>query len=178
MRTGGLLVSVLVGGVIAATAAGCESLERKFTRKPKTPTERPNPVIVFQDYSQAMTPLERYRKHYLMFGYWNGELLEALQVPALNPKRITRASTESLSELTALRNLLESDLAGRLDPVIEARTAIDRQVQGASFGAAQAIRIVQVVEAQTRQINREFFWRDVQDHLKTDGQAASAPQTP
>ena len=81
-------------------AVGCESLQRKFTRQPTHAAPPPNPIINFQDYSRAMTPLERYQKHYLIFGYWNDTLLAGLQERSLNPKRVLRASEESLHELS------------------------------------------------------------------------------
>ena len=152
---------------LSAVLTGCESLERKFTRKPTGPKPAPTPIITFEDYTRTMTPLDRYRKHYLMFDYWNGEVLQALQSPPLNPKRFGRASSEALGELTTLQGLLADDLAARLVPLIEERAKIDRALRSGSFSESQAQIIVHALEAQTRQIHREFFWRDVQDHVQS-----------
>ena len=153
--------------VLCAGLTGCESLERKFTRKPKNPEQAPSPIITFQDYTRAMTPLDRYRKHYLMFKYWNDELLGALQSPSLNSKRLKRSSTEALAELQTLEGLIVDELAAHLAPLLDARAKIDRQLRSIGFSESQAQGITRTLEAQTRQIDREFSWRDVQDRLKT-----------
>ena len=113
-----------------------------------------------------MTPLDRYRKHYLMFDYWNGELIEALQSHPINAKRLKRASSESLEELRALSQLVEEGVAARFTPVLEERANIDRQLQSESFSVSGANALSRTLEAQTRQIHREFFWRTVEDTLK------------
>ena len=141
-------------------------MQRKLTRKPRQPASRPSPIINFEDYTRAMTPLDRYRKHYLIFDYWNGELLDALQTRSVNPKRVKRASSESLAELRTMKTLVVESFASRVDPVIEERAKIDQQLQG-SFSESQANGLWRALDAQTRRIHRELFWRDVEDQLKT-----------
>ena len=155
--------------VLCAGVTACESLQRKFARKPKHATAAPSPIISFQDYSRAMTPLDRYRKHYLMFDYWNEELIEALQGNPINPKRFKRASSEALEELKTMSSLVVADVAARLAPLIEERATIDHDLQSTGFNTSQANVLGRTLEAQTRQIHREFFWRDVEDHLKPQG---------
>ena len=147
------------------TACGCESFQRKFQRKSKN--ERPpTPIISFHDYSGTMTPLERYRKHYIMFEYWNQDVIDALQVSSPNPKRYRQSSEEALNELHTLQSLLGDDLAAHLTPLIEERTKINHQIQSPVFNTSQAGGVAQLLDRQARQIHREFFWRDVQERLK------------
>ena len=166
MRRGSIVLAVMGGWCLGIGLTGCESLERKFTRRSKRPAQAPSPIISFQDYSRAMTPLDRYRKHYLLFEYWNEELVEALRSGSPNSKRFTRASTEALAEMEVLTSLVTDDLAARLAPLVEARAKVNRQLQSRSVSAFQATAVLGVLESQTRQIEREFFWRDVQDSLK------------
>ena len=161
-----VVVSLAIGCGLVLGLTGCESLQRKFTRRSKKLQGLPTPIINFQDYSQAMTPLDRYRKHYLIFDYWNGELLAGLSAQPLNPKRYRRASSESLAELQTMQGLLSEEMAGRMSPVIEQRAKLDRQLQSPAFGEAQSSIVARDVEQQTRQIHRNFFWRDVEDQLK------------
>jgi hypothetical protein len=158
----------LVAGcwLLAAGLTGCESLQRKLIRKPKHPPAPPSPIINFQDYTKTTTPLERYRKHYLMFEYWNDELMRALRSSPPNPKRLKRASTEALAELETLKGLVTDDLAVRMAPLVEERSALNRQLHSGSLGAFQANSIWRVLESQTRQVHRELFWRDVTDQLR------------
>lgn len=151
--------------VVLSACLGCESVQRKFTRK-SAPKPPPNPIITFEDYTKAMTPLDRYRKHYLMFDYWNSQLIEALHQLPLSPKRLKRSSTESLGELETMRDLLADDVAARLAPLIEERKQMHQQLTASSFSDSQTSLAWRVLETQTRQIQREFFWRDVEDHVK------------
>ena len=150
----------------ALSLAGCESLQRKFTRTSKVPLAAPTPIVQFQDYTKAMTPLDRYRKHYLMFQYWNSELLDSLGRPPLHGKRSRHASKEALSELEELRGLLSEAAAARLEPVLAERRGIDQRLQGAAFQESQATAVWRQLDAQTRLIHREFFWRKMEDQLR------------
>jgi len=102
----------------------------------------------------------------VLFEYWNAELLDGLKVPTANPKRLKRTSAESLEELRILRGLLQDDLAARMDRIIEERQGLDRQIQSGSYSQAQLDAMRRALETQTRQLDREFFWRDVEDRLK------------
>jgi len=160
------LVLVVGGWWLVVALSGCESLERKLTRKPKHPEPPPNPIINFQDYSQSMTPLERYRKHYLIFDYWNGELREALADRSPNSKRMMRACSESLGELEALKGLVPDDVARQLEPLLAARERWKSQLERGTLSSSEAMLIQREVESQARQIHREFFWRNMEDKLK------------
>jgi len=168
MKRGTRLVLPSAFCLLLAVTTGCESFQRKFTRKPKHPPPLPSPIITFQDYTRAMTPLDRYRKHYLIFDYWNDELLDALTGNTPNLKRLKRASTEALGELETMRELVADDRAASLEPLIEERAKIDRQLQHGTLSLSQTSAVSRVLEAQTRQIQREFFWRDIEDHLKQE----------
>ena len=148
--------------------AGCESLQRKFTRKRKTPLPRPTPIIQFTDYTRTMTPLDRYRKHALMFDYWNDELLDSFTQRPLNPKRVRKASTESLQEFRTMRSLVAEEAAVRFDPLISQRESLDQELQTSEPTPMTVTRVQHTLEAQGRQVDREFSWQDMEDHLKGD----------
>ena len=152
--------------LLLTAVTGCESLERKLTRKPKHPPARPSPIINFEDYTATRTPLDRYRKHYLIFDYWNSQLLEELQSRTPNPKRLTRASTEALGELETLQQLMTEAMAARLSPVIASRRAIEGELRRGSVDALNANWLWRELEIQSRQIRRDFFWRNVEEHLR------------
>lgn len=167
MRHGGRLLMLGACCVAVLGVSGCESWQRKFTRRPKEASRPPSPVISFQDYSGAMTPLERYRKHAIMFDYWNQDLIDSLQVRSPNPKRYRRASEEALGELKTMQALLNDETAAGLGAVIDARVKLNRQAQSQEFSdQAQASLIIREVERQAREIHRSFYWRDVQEQLK------------
>ena len=171
--------------VATVAGTGCESLQKKFTRQ--TPYTPPSPIVSFQDYTQAMTPLDRYRKHYALFDYWNTEILDALQTPAgstmpgtasgnVNPKRVKLAAQESLQELKTLHGLLQDEPAGRFAPLVDERTAVTHELTGGTLTMSQASAMAKTLEQQGREIKRTWYWRKVEDQLKPT--AATAPVAP
>ena len=155
-----------MAAALLPASAGCESLQRKLIRKRKTPEVRPAPIVNFQDYSQAMTPVERYRKHFLMFDYWNGQLLDELSQSTANPKRFRNASAQSLEELQRMQGLLQAERAAGVEPMLAERRSIDAQLQSGPYHPANLSSLRMRVEAQKRRIDREISWRDIQDALK------------
>ena len=151
--------------VLLTGLTGCESLQRKLTRKPKRQTTI-NPIIQFEDYAKAVTPLDRYRKHTLLFEYWNDELISTLQQHPWSAKRSRHASAEALAELTTLKGLLTEDVAERLEPLIQERARIHRQFMTGTFSPNQADATGRIFETQQRRFHREFYWRDVEEHLR------------
>ena len=148
--------------------AGCESLQRKFTRKPKHPAERPTPIIHFEDYSKAMTPLDRYRKHALLFEHWNSQLIDALTEKPSSFKRVRHSSGEAMGELEVLHQLLDEEAAKQLEPIVVKRRRLDERLQDGTYMPGEMMAIQRMLERQARRIKGEFFWRKVEDRLRGD----------
>ncbi|MDP3769262.1 MAG: hypothetical protein Q8S13_14715 [Dehalococcoidia bacterium] len=141
-------------------------MQRKFVRKKKGEVEAPSPIITFEDYNRAIAPIDLYRKHYLMFEYWNTELQRELEGRVVNPKRVRLASEESLTELGALQRLLTEEAGAELAPVIEERRAVDRQLRDKGMNRYQGQIVKKTIDAHGRLMNGRFFWRSVKDQLK------------
>ena len=167
------LLLLMAHGVLLTLVVGFVSLERKFTRKPKQAPERLAPLIGFQDYTRTLTPLDRYRKHYVIFDYWNDELLNALQERNTNPKRYQHASAESLNEMKTLATLLNDASASGFSPLIDERERLDRQLQSAPTSSGLSW-IGRQLDAQTRQVHRAFYWRRMEELLKPWPESAEA----
>ena len=177
----------LVCGAALLSTIGCESLQKKFTRKkPYVPA---SPIVSFQDYAQAMTPLDRYRKHYALFDYWNAELLDALQPRAgammlgtasgnVNPKRVKLAAGESLQELQMLQSLLQEGPANALQPLVDERATLTAQLTTGTFSFSQTSTIVRTLEQHSRDIKRDWYWRKVEDLLEAPVPAVAAQAPP
>lgn len=153
---------------VLPAGTGCESLQRKFTRKPKNPAPPPTPIVQFVDYSKGLTPLDRYRKHYLLFDYWNDTLLSELQSKSPNAKRLRRASVDALAELRALQDFLDEGTRERMNPLIEERSKIEEQLERMQPNPSMLSTWYRRLEFQKRQIGRDFFWRDVENHMRSD----------
>jgi hypothetical protein len=62
-----------------------------------------------------------------------------------------------------------------LDPIIEERESLDRQIQQEAVSASRAPAVVRILQAHMDRIHRDFFWRDVENHLKPMEADAGAP---
>ena len=160
----GRLLGLLIIGLVAAS--GCDSFERKFIRQRKY--VRPSPVIQFQDYSKGATPLDRYRKHALLFDYWNDLLLQELN-GAMNLKRARRVSKEALGELGTLESLLQEPSAAELTVMKTHWQKVDGQLQDTKLVPSNTDAMRRELERQTREFERHFSWKDVQDKLQPAG---------
>jgi hypothetical protein len=162
----------------AVAVSGCsEAWQRKFIRKKKTAAARPDPIITFEDYSKLISPLDRYRKHFLMYQYWNDELMGALKDRTPNPKRVARSSEQSLAELREMRRFLDEAAAEEFSPIIAEREGIDRQLQG-SMSPAQSGLLLSQVERQTRVVRGKWFWRTVEDRVQAPAAEPSTAEPP
>lgn len=162
--SGGLIVGLVV-------ASGCDSFERKFIRQPKY--VRPSPVIQFQDYSKGTTPLDRYRKHALLFDYWNDLLLQEL-TGAMNLKRARHMSKEALGELGVLEALLQEQPAAELAAMKAHWQHVDQQLQEAKLVPPNADALRRDLERRTRDFERHFSWKDMQDQMRAPELAETA----
>lgn len=171
-RTQRLLLSA-VCCLLSAGVLGCESVQRKFIRKRKE-APRPSPIVQFRDYREAMDALERYRKHFVLFQYWNGELLRSLG-SGMSLKAARHVSGEALQELRTLRGLLTEPAGASLDPMIAQRQQIHERLMNGTYMPSQPGPLRQTLDTQTRLIYRDFTWRDVQERLHVAPAAPAAP---
>ena len=155
---------IAVAGLLIAT--GCtDAMMKKFVRQPKA-QPRPSPIVQFDEYAASTSPLDLYRKHATVFEYWNAELLDALLPTANNSKRVKRASQESLRQLEAMVQLLADASAGQVQPLLEERRKLDRQLQDQVDDHAQAALLRQSLELQQRRLHRYMAVGKVTDHLR------------
>jgi hypothetical protein len=153
-------------------AAGCsEAMQKKFIRQKKA-EPRPSPITQFDDYRQSLTPVDQYRKHYMMFEYWNAQLLDSLVSTSGNAKRVQRASSEALHELRQLVAMVQGPLAAQVQSLLAQREQLDRQLRDSIEDQSQLSLLRQRVELSQRKIHRLMAVSKVEELLKT---AASPP---
>jgi len=159
-----------VGCVLCvALLTGCESLRRKFVRKPKKP-QRIVSLSTTQSYAIHRTPLESYEHHYLQWTFWNAELLAGLE--GINRLKVARAAQESAAELRKLAELLREPTAQALQPLIAENDACAKQVQATkSLSLSEAGTWRTRIERQQRLMHREFLAKKVSGALKPEGAA-------
>ena len=67
-----------------------------------------------------------------------------------------------------MRSLVAEEAAVRFDPLISQRESLDQELQTSEPTPMTVTRVQHALEAQGRQVEREFSWQDMEDHLKGD----------
>ncbi|MFZ5799857.1 MAG: hypothetical protein ACOY3D_00540 [Candidatus Omnitrophota bacterium] len=112
----GISVSIAVSLLFLS---GCQTLKKKFTRKPKGEEENVEEVIYApQDYpAKVVSTQELYRNYYALVRGWAQELDDAL-VEGGNHKRQVMCITEMVNNLNKMRDLLTVEAQPGMDKYI------------------------------------------------------------
>ena len=146
---------------IAVSLAGCDSLQKKFTRKKKDvkPIQR-----IYQLKKYDVKPsTELYKKHY---AYWQSWMSELIQYLGENHKKDVRCVDEALSQLNDMRNILIRDKADELSKHIrrleEAREIIVKE----ELSQYNKNQVMMTLEREDRMVKSEFTAARVKDCIK------------
>lgn len=146
---------------LAVTLTGCDSLQRKFTRKKKE--TKPIPRLYQLKKYDVKPSAELYSKHY---AYWQSWMSELIQDLGDNHKKDVRCIDEALSQLHDMRNILVQEKADALTKHIrrieEAREIIIKE------GLSQYNRnqIMLTLEREDRTVKSEFAVARIKDHIR------------
>ncbi|MGE5308428.1 MAG: hypothetical protein ACM3OC_05040 [Deltaproteobacteria bacterium] len=142
---------------------GCESLVRKFSRKPSEPPKPQEMVLAPQEYAgQRPENIEMYEQYYLFWRNWHEEFIDALE--GTNRKRQVETVNEAIKNLTGMRSLLNDEGKAKLDAYVRQLEAIRDGVSGDSYGTQAGFHAAQA-EKLKRQIIRDFSGRKVKGEL-------------
>jgi hypothetical protein len=145
--------------------AGCESLGRKFVRKPNPESLKKEEVVFApQEYkSEGVTNADLYRQYFLYWRTWQDELIDSLEAKG-NRKRQIDTLNEGLKNLDNLKPLIKPEAAARLDAyiqdLIELREAVikDDYSNRVTGNRRQAERI-------RRNILNDFSFNKIKDSI-------------
>ncbi|MBL7084870.1 MAG: hypothetical protein ISS43_02035 [Candidatus Omnitrophica bacterium] len=161
-----LLVFILLSAFSFQLSAlcGCEAFRKKFVRKPKE--EKQIEVVVHtQEYSSEYSPEQIYKKYFLFWRSWHEELVNSLNAQEGNRKKLISAAKKSVENLQQMRQLLLPEKQDRLDIYILEQKSIVRELNKRRLSPAQRLKIKTRLEKQRRQIQKEFGYSHIQEHL-------------
>ena len=146
---------------LAMTLTGCDSIQRKFTRKKKE--TKPIPRLYQLKKYDVKPSAELYSKHY---AYWQSWMSELIQDLGDNHKKDVRCIDEALSQLHDMQNILVQEKADALTKHIrrieEAREIIIKE------GLSQYNRnqIIMTLEREDRTVKSEFAVARIKDNIR------------
>lgn len=151
---------VLIAACVALT--GCESLVRKFVRKPK---ERPRAEALLEPQEYGHDPAvnaEMYEQYFLYWKSWQDEFTGALS--GTNRKRQLETVGEALRNLTEMRGLLNDEAKARLDVYIRRMEQLKIAVAADPY-SAQSSRFCEEAGRIARQVRSDFSPKRAKDSL-------------
>jgi hypothetical protein len=150
----------IVAVFIAVNMSGCDSIQRKFTRKTKT-VKAPR---IFQEnkYEKKPSP-ELYEKHFAYWQSWSSEILQDL---GDNQKKDRQCIEQIIAQVNDMRNILvpekEDELAKHIKKYEEVRDVILRG-QLSQYSRSFALT---TLDRQDRIIKNDFCITKVKHYLK------------
>lgn len=155
-----LLVVVMVL-FVAISLAGCDAVQRKFTRKKKN--VKPVPKLYQLKKYDVKPSAALYSKHY---AYWQSWMSELLQDLGDNRKRDTRSVEEAINQAHDMQNILVKEKADELEKQIkhleDARDIIVRE-ELSQFNRTQ---VMGDLERADRNIKRDFSVKRIKKYIK------------
>jgi len=159
------ILSVLLFGFLLLDLLGCEAFTRKFTRKSKKADAPIELVLIPQEYKGPdMTKEEIYRQHYLYWGSWQGELINALTQKA-NLKKKVDCAQEAKKYLVNMKMMLVDDAQKNFDQEIAKFNGLLADIKKDIYGANDNWNLREAERIKSR-IHKNFVYPKVRNYLK------------
>lgn len=138
--------------VFLCACAGCESLGKKFVRKPKHPPQPVEALLEPEEYDGQRPPAaELYDQYFLYWKSWHDELIGALA--GSSRKRQAETAREALKNLYEMRQLLVEPARQRLDALILGLEQLEKDAAGDIYGAKAALHSARAQKIRRQVIN-------------------------
>ena len=148
--------------LMAASLAGCATVQKKFTRKVKEPKHTASVIPTEQGpYQKKFSNEFYYKSHFTLWKTWQSELIDSL---GENRKKVARAGQEALGHLRDMRQYLlpekQTELDGPIRELEKIATKTDAGLSASDIGPLRADleRIRRVVAA-------NFYYNKVKDQM-------------
>lgn len=154
--------------LLAAAAlplAGCETVQRKFTRKPKAPTHVASQIYFDEgEYVKKYSNAYYYKTHYTLWRTWHDEVLGNLTG---NDKKVSRAASESLGHLKQMQNYMKPAKSAEFQVIVNDMEEVIRKLER-STGDSQVGPLRTELERIRRAVGNDFYYDKVKGDLLSD----------
>lgn len=148
--------------ILCVAFSGCAGLQRKFTRK-KEKEEKLAPVIITHDYAKDLRVEELYKKRFLFWRSWHGELID--RMGGTYKKRI-ECYDQAVMNLMEMEKYLRGELASELEPFIEDMKSISPDIKKRKLSKGEQIKLKSLLEKTKRRVDKKFSYPRVKDSLE------------
>ena len=159
-------VGVFLAFILMMNAAGCASVQKKFTRKKKVPSHTPA-VVYLQEgpYQKKYSNDYYYKTHFTFWKSWQDELINQL---GGNNKKVSRAAQEALSNLQEMNQYLNPAKQEELKPQLDALAKITQRIESGGYSDSELGGIRVELEKIRRIVSNNFYYDKIKDDLLSD----------
>lgn len=151
--------------LLGLESAGCASLQRKFTRKPKEEPARAIMVVDQGPYQKKYSNDYYYKTHYTMWETWEDDLLMSL---GGNHKHVTRAAEEAYSHLVSMSAYLKPEKKAQLEPLVKEFYAMEQKIEADRYSVSDEPVMRSDIERLKRLISNDFYYNKVKGDVLPD----------
>ena len=144
---------------------GCETLRKKFIRKPKNERKMEEPVLSPQKYNPEFEKDVLYRNYFVYWRSWQDELIAALDADLSHKKQID-CVYQAVMNLEKVRAFLNEDKQKELDVYIEELKALQEKIIKGNLAGAKTVMLKNKLKINKRNILRNFIYSKVKDDLR------------
>lgn len=152
-------VALLMAIFFILNLSGCETLKKKFIRKPRH-DKKAAAVIVPQDYKGIYSNDVLYNNHFVYWRTWTEDLIDCLATKGSN-KREVLAARRAVEDLERMKDLLISPKKEALGSHIKVYQRVLNKVEIGQPNEVNAAGIRHDLEREKRVILREFETKEV-----------------
>jgi hypothetical protein len=154
------VMSMIVAVCVVVSLAGCDAVQRKFTRKSKT--KKMPKIYQLKKYDIKPTP-ELYHKHYAYWESWQTELIQEL---GQNHKKDKRCIEEILMQVTAMQNMLVKEKADELGKHVKRLEDVRDTIVQERIDQNNRAATLMVLDREDRYIRSGFCVTKIKNYLK------------
>jgi len=146
---------------------GCETVQRKFTRKKEKPKHVASAIFFEEgDYQKKFSNDYYYKTHYTLWRTWHDDLLDNLTG---NEKKMNRAAEESIGNLQQMQQYLNPEKSAELGVILnDLKDVIGRIRAGSGSRSSQTGPFRTELERIRRAVGNDFYYDKIKDSLLAD----------
>lgn len=155
-------IYLLIAIPLILNLAGCDAVQRKFTRKKKE-VKRPR-IYQLKKYDIKPSP-ELYEKHFAYYTSWSSEIRDRL---GDNHKKDVRCIEELIGQLGDMQNLLVDEKAEELEKHVAQYQSVRDDIVRERIDRYNFSQPMMILEREDRAIKRDFCISRVRNYIRKD----------
>jgi len=148
--------------ILCISSTGCSGLQRKFTRRKKEEV-KPAPVITTYDYAKDLRVEELYKKRFLFWKTWQGELIDRMDA---SYKKRVECYEGILMNLGEMEKYLSESKVEELTPFVKEIKSIDPGIRKKRLSRSEKNKMRHLLENTKRRIDKKFSYSKIKDFLE------------